>query len=180
MNKTEMIERIEQAYNLAAEHGVVELETNLHDLLIDCGAVEPEHDGEVIIYYKLEQISPVYNSIGSKIIAAMLKIQFNGNKTGYLTCEGSGGAMALWFNDPSDAYEDLMSGVFNSSEKSDKVGYVCEPYGMYDQFILPVDNCLDEDPRENNARTVAEHELYEVANRAYDLLNYRELTAVLG
>lgn len=179
MNKTEMIERIEQAYNLAAEHGVVELETSLHDLLIDCGAAEPEHDDAVILYYTLEQIKPVYGT-DFKVVAAMLKIRFNGSKTGYLTCEGSGGAMALWFNDPSDAYEDLMSSVFNSSMESDRVGYICEPYGMYDQFIMPVDNCLEEEPLANVARTVAEHELYQVANRAYELLTYRELTVTLG
>ncbi len=128
--------------------------------------------------YHIEQIDPVYTD-GGEVIAVKLKISFNQLLNGeivmydgWLTCEGSGGAMALWAVDPGDAYEDLMHVLWNASLERDEPGYATDQVGMFDQFIFPVDNVEQEDPRDNMARTVAEHELYLKAIQLYETLSW--------
>lgn len=128
--------------------------------------------------YCIEQIDPVYSD-NAEFIAVKLKISFNQLLNGeivmydgWLTCEGPGGVMALWAVDPGDAYEDLMHVLWNASLDRDEPGYETDAVGMFDQFFFPVDNVEQDDPRDNMARTVAEHELYLKAKQIYETLNW--------
>ncbi len=166
MNKTEIIEQIEEIYNLAAERQDVVLESALHDLLTDISAAENEQE-----YPKLDRINnyEVLNQwliVGSYKIVC-LELVVNDGQKAWLTCEADGGACVLWYEDPSDSYEDRMSYIWNMTQQSDQPGYVTEPAGAFDQWIFPVDNITDD---EGMGRNDVENELYIFAAKLAEML----------
>lgn len=130
------------------------------------------HALKVIHQYKIESIYPIY--YGSKIDAIIIKVVVNGYIPAYLSWEGSGGAVALWFKSPRSAYHDLMSAVWNASLDREEPGYECERFGMFDQWFFPCDNCLEFEPEDRVSRTDAEQDLYEEADRIFRLLTIRQ------
>ena len=166
MNKTEIIEQVEKLYNAAAELGDISLETDLHDILIDNGPV-----GTAQVYPVCKRIED-YEVLDQWLIvgsfnAVCLYLAINNGQRAYLTCEGNGGAVVLWFENPSDDYEDRMSLIWNLTEQKHGVGYVTEPAGAFDQWIFPADNITDDDGIGQNA---VEQELYEFIKLLADML----------
>ena len=167
MNKTEIIEQVEKLYNAAAECGEVYLESALHDILTD------EVVGNKQFYPKCKQIDS-YELINQWLIRGYksnilcLQLAINNGYRAYLTCEASGGAVVLWFENPSDDYEDRMSLIWNLTDQKRGVGYVTEPAGAYDQWIFPADNIVEDDC--DIARTEAERDLYQFAYTLADML----------
>lgn len=171
MNKTEIIEQVEKLYNAAAECGDVYLESALHDILIDTNPFRFKQlcpKCKQIDSYKLlnQWIILGYNQ---RIVCLYLAI--NNGQRAYLTCEASGGAVVLWFENPSDDYEDRLSYIWNLTDMAGEqghVGYVTEPAGAFDQWIFPVDNIVDDEC--DIAKTEAERELYQFAYTLADML----------
>ena len=135
------------------------------------GMFKPGHNNTTkalheIESFKVDYIKPIYGGSADELVAIQIKIYANGYIPAYLTWEGSGGAVALWFKSPYKAYEDLMSAIWNASVDRTEPGYTCEPFGMYDQWIFPVDNAVDLD--EPVARTEAEQRLYQFAALSYE------------
>lgn len=169
MNKTEIIGQIEEIYNLAAERQDVVLESALHDLLMDISATETDQ-----IYPKLDRIHS-YEVLNQWLIVGSyntvcLALSVNDGQPAWLTCEAAGGACVLWYEDPSDSYEDRMSAIWNMTEQNideGRSGYITEPAGAYDQWIFPVDNITDD---EGVGRTAAENELYIFAANLAEML----------
>lgn len=161
MNKSEIIERIEELYNQAAERDDVVLESGLHDLLVDAGAIEPAR-----VYPTLGLIHN-YEVLGQWLIVGSYKVvclelTVNDGQKAWLTCEPSGGAVVCWYEDPSDSYEDRMSQIWNMTDeanRSGQVGYVTEPAGAFDQWIFPADNIDDDES--GAARNAIEADLYQ-------------------
>lgn len=170
MNKTEIIEQIEKLYNAAADLGDVYLESALHDILIDTDPIRPHH-----VCPKCKQIDnyKILNQwliVGYNQRIVCLYLAINDGQRAYLTCEASGGACVLWYEDPSDSYEDRLSYIWNLTDiwnEQGHCGYVTEPAGAFDQWIFPVDNITDD---EGMGRTDAENELYQFAATLADML----------
>lgn len=169
MNKTEIIKQIEELYNQAAERGDVYFETHLHDLLTDISAAENEQ-----VYPKLDRINS-YEVLNQWLIVGSYKVvclelTVNNWQKAWLTCEAAGGACVLWYEDPSDDYEDRMCAIWNMTEQNideGRSGYITEPAGAYDQWIFPVDNITDD---EGMGRNSVENELYIFAAQLSEML----------
>lgn len=169
MKKTEIIERIEEIYNKAESNGDVYYSDMLHGLLIDCGAVEPEYK-----YPKCRRIDnyEVLNQwliIGYKIKAVCLELSINNGQKAYLTCETLGGAVVLWYENPTDDYEDRMSLIWNLTDQKRGIGYITEPAGAFDQWIFPVETLTDD---EGIGQTDAENELYQFIATLADMFGF--------
>lgn len=168
MNKAEIIERVVELYNEAAERGDIYFENALHGLLIDAGTIESEQ----LVYPKLDRIQE-YKIIDLWLIAGYtsktvcLYLAINNDQRAYLTCEGSGGAVVLWYEDPSNNYEDRMSLIWNLTEQKHGAGYITEPAGAFDQWIFPVDTITEDD---DFGRTDAENELYQFIAQLAEML----------
>ena len=128
--------------------------------------------------YQIEQVNPVY-SANNKLLGVKLRVLINSDQTGWLVCEGFGGAMTLWKHDPGEAYEDLMHELWNASIDRSEPGYATEQVGIYDQYIFPVENCVYFDSFEEQiAQTEVEQELWFKADQIYETFNWTAISDI--
>lgn len=128
--------------------------------------------------YHIEQVNPVY-SADNKLLGVKLRVLINSEQTGWLVCEGRGGAMTLWEQDPGEAYEDLMHELWNASIDRAEPGYATEQVGIYDQYIFPVESCVYFDRLEEQiAQTEYEQELWFKANQIYETFSWSAISDI--
>lgn len=107
--------------------------------------------------YQIIHMDVVSDSDRFEAVIATIQIN-DGSETIYVSCEGYGGAICAWYENPVHAYTDLMSKLWNDTQDRTEPGYATENIGMFDQAINPMMNVL-EDEFDRAGQTYAEREL---------------------